>query len=59
MYLHVELDCANFLLTIKPHYFAILLVQTFSHSGVEKSFIFWDRNANWENFLRVVDTNPV
>jgi hypothetical protein len=27
--------------------------------GVEKYFIFWDRNKKWENFLRVVDTNPV
>ena len=29
MYLHVELDCANFLLTIKAHYFTMLLVQRF------------------------------
>ena len=29
MYLHVELDCANSLLTIKTHYFTMLLVQTF------------------------------
>jgi hypothetical protein len=28
-YLHVQLDCANFLQTIKPYYFTILLVQTF------------------------------
>ena len=27
--LHVQLDCANFLLTIKAYYFTILLVQTF------------------------------
>ena len=27
--------------------------------GWKKYFIFWDRNEKWENFLRVVNTNPV
>jgi hypothetical protein len=27
--------------------------------GWKKYFIFWDRNEKWENFLQVVDANPV
>jgi hypothetical protein len=30
-----------------------------ANQGWKKYFIFWDRNEKWENFLQVVDTNPV
>jgi hypothetical protein len=32
---------------------------TSANQGWKKYFIFWDRNEKWENFLQVVDANPV
>jgi hypothetical protein len=40
MYLHVELDCANSLLTIKTHYFTMLLVQSSDIRGASTLSLF-------------------
>jgi hypothetical protein len=45
--------------SISPCFTLHGILKLYANQGWKKKFIFWDRNEKWENFLQVVDANPV